>query len=158
MTQIANGDQSVEILKEWFNSRMTERETELFDDKVRKAVQALPYSAEGYNRAVAILKERYGKEREIVKAYVKEILELPPVLTANARKIREFYEKLTYGVQSLQTMNKLSQVDGAVAMTLGKLPAIRGDLVHNDSDRAGEMGLHTAYRGFSTLDEKELDH
>jgi hypothetical protein len=60
---------------------------ELLDDKVRKAVGALPYSAEGYNRAVAILKEWYGKEREIVKAYVKEIFELPPVLTANARKI-----------------------------------------------------------------------
>ena len=31
-------------------------------------------------------------------------------------------------------MNKLSQVDGAVAMTLDKLPAIRGDLVRADSD------------------------
>ena len=107
---------------------------ELLDDKVRKAVEALPYSAEGYNRAVAILKEWYGKEREIVKAYMKEIFELPPVLTANARKIHEFCEKLTYSVQSLQTLNKLSQVDGAVAMTLDKLPAIRGDLVRTDPD------------------------
>ena len=31
-------------------------------------------------------------------------------------------------------MNKLSQVDGAVAMTLDKLPAIRGDLVRTDPD------------------------
>ena len=214
VTQIANGDQSVEILQEWLNSRKSEREKyereeqikfevklqetkakfkaeheenthsettniqaklpklvitkfngtftdwsrfwgqftesidksslpaitkfsylgELLDDKVRKAVEALPYSAEGYNRAVAILKERYRKEREIVKAYVKEIFELLPVLTANARKIHEFCEKLTYSVQSLQTMNKLSQVDGAVAMTLDKLPAIRGDLVRTDPD------------------------
>jgi hypothetical protein len=51
----------------------------LLDDKVKKAVLGLPYTSEGYNRAVAILKEQYGKEREIVKAYVKEILELPPV-------------------------------------------------------------------------------
>ena len=153
VTQIAKGDQSVEILKEWLNSRKTERETyereeqikfevklqetkakfkaeyegnqnsspkshseatniqaklpklvitkfngtftdwnrfwgqftesidksslpaitkfsylrELLDDKVRKAVEALPYSAEGYNRAVAILKERYGKERRLLR-------------------------------------------------------------------------------------------
>jgi hypothetical protein len=107
---------------------------ELLDDKVRKAVEALPYSAEGYNKAVAILNERYGKEREIVKAYVKEIFELSLVLTANARKIHEFCEKLTYSVQSLQTINKLSQVDGAVAMTLDKLSAIRGDLVRTDPD------------------------
>ncbi len=107
---------------------------ELLDDKVKKAVLGLPYTSEGYNRTVAILKEQYGKEREIVKAYVKEILELPPVLTANPRKIHEFWEKLTYNVQSLQTMNKLSQVDGAVAMTLDKLPAVRGDLVRTDPD------------------------
>ena len=65
---------------------------------------------------------------------MKEILELPPVLTANPRKIHEFWEKLTYNVQSLQTMNRLSQVDGAVAMTLDKLPAVRGDLVRTDPD------------------------
>jgi hypothetical protein len=65
---------------------------------------------------------------------VKEIFELPPVLTANARKIHEFCEKLIYSVQSLQTMNKRSQVDGAVAMNLDKLPAIRGDLVRIDPD------------------------
>ena len=29
-------------------------------------------------------------------------------------------------------MNKLEQVNGAVSMTLGKLPAIRGDLVRSD--------------------------
>ena len=36
--------------------------------------------------------------------------------------------------QALQTMNKLSQVDGNVAMTLDKLPAIHGDLVRTDPD------------------------
>lgn len=50
---------------------------ELLDFKVRKTVEALPHSAEGYNRAVSILKDRFGKESEIVKAYVKEIIELP---------------------------------------------------------------------------------
>ncbi len=107
---------------------------ELLDDKVKKAVLGLPYTSEGYNRAVAILKEQYRKERAIVKAYVEEILELPPVLTANPRKIHEFWEKVTYNVQSLQTMNELSQVEGAVAMTLDKLPAVRGDLARTDPD------------------------
>ena len=47
---------------------------ELLHDKMRKVVEALPYSAEGYNRAVAILKEKYGKEREILKAYQSSLL------------------------------------------------------------------------------------
>ena len=39
-----------------------------------------------------------------------------------------------YAVQSLATMKKLEQVNGYVAMTLDKLPAIRGDLVRTDTE------------------------
>ena len=94
----------------------------------------MPFTSEGYNRAKSILNERFGKESEIVKAYVKEILDLPLISSANPRRINEFSEKLTYCVQALQTLNKLEQVNGAVSMTLDKLPAIRGDLVRTDPD------------------------
>lgn len=50
-------------------------------------MESLPFTSEGYNRAIAILKEKYGKKSEIVKAYVKEILSLPLIPSANARKI-----------------------------------------------------------------------
>ena len=105
---------------------------ELLDFKVKRTIEALPFTAEGYNRAKSILNERFGKESEIVKAYIKEILDLPSISSANPRKIGEFSEKLTYCVQALQTLNKLEQVNGAASMTLDKLPAIRGDLVRID--------------------------
>ena len=38
---------------------------------MRREVDSLPFTAEGYNRAKAILTEKYGKESEIVKVYVK---------------------------------------------------------------------------------------
>ena len=41
---------------------------ELLAPKPRMSLEVLPFSAEGYNRAVAILKDKYGKESEIVKA------------------------------------------------------------------------------------------
>ena len=85
--------------------------------KVRRAVEALPYTPEGYNRAKAILKDRYGKNSEIIKAYVKEIVDLPHISSANPKKIAEFSEKLNYCVQALQTMKKLKEVDGNVSMT-----------------------------------------
>ena len=107
---------------------------ELLDDKVKRMVETLPFTPEGYNRAKAILQDRFGKESEIVKAYVKEILELPYTPTDNPKKINEFYDKLNYNVQALQTLNKLRQVHGAVAMALDKLPAVRGDLVRTDPD------------------------
>ena len=106
---------------------------ELLCEKAKKAVEALPYSAEGYNRAVAILKDRFGKESEVVKAYIKDILDLPYTPSANPKKILEFYEKLAYSVQSLETLKKLDAVNGTVSMTLEKLPNIRGDLVRNDA-------------------------
>jgi hypothetical protein len=40
---------------------------ELLDDKVRKAVEALPYSAEGYNRAVASLKSGTEKNARLLR-------------------------------------------------------------------------------------------
>ena len=105
---------------------------ELLDPKIKHVVDSLPFTPEGYNRAKAILQEQYGKESEIIKSYVKEILDLPYIPSANPRKIGEFSERLNHCVQALQTMNKISQVDGNVAMTLDKLPAIRGDLAMTD--------------------------
>lgn len=105
---------------------------ELLDPKIKHVVDSLPFTTEGYNRAKAVLQERYGKESEIVKSYIKEIMALPSIPNANPRKISDFSKRLNHCVQSLQTMNKISQVDGNVAMTLDKLPAIRGDLVRTD--------------------------
>ena len=107
---------------------------ELLDVKVKRAIEALPFTAEEYNLAKSILSERFGKESEIDKAYIKGILDLPSISSPNPRKIGELSEKLTYCVQALQTLNKLEQVNGAVSMTLDKLPAIRGDLVWTDPD------------------------
>lgn len=107
---------------------------ELLDAKVRKTVGALPHSAEGYNRAVAILKDRFGKQSEIVKAYVKEILELLYTPTGNPKWIHEFHNKLSHSMQSLETLKSVHEVNGMVSLMPEKLPIIRGDLVWNDPE------------------------
>ncbi len=86
---------------------------------VKHRVEALPFTVEGYNRAKSILADQYGKNSQIVKAYIKEIMNLPHISGANPKKIAEFSENL---------------VQGNVSMTLDKLPAIRGDLVRDDPD------------------------
>ena len=58
---------------------------ELLDSKVKCSVEALPFTAEGYNRAKTILQDRYGKESEIVKSYVREIMDLPHITSANPK-------------------------------------------------------------------------
>ena len=105
---------------------------ELLCVKVKKSIEALPFTSEGYNRAKSILEDKFGKKSEIVKAYAKEILELSVISGVNVKKIHEFSDRLAYCVQSLETMGKLEQVNGYVSMTLDKLPGIRGDLVRTD--------------------------
>ena len=106
---------------------------ELLCEKAKRSMEALPHNSEGCNRAISILKDRFGKECEVVKTFVKEILELPHIATANTKKIHDFYAKLSYCVQSLETLKQLDAINGTVSMALDKLPAIRGDLVRNDS-------------------------
>ena len=105
---------------------------ELVASKVKCTIEALPFTAEGYNHVIGILKEKYGRESKIRKAYTREKLDLPTLTSANPRKISEFSEKLTYCIQALQTLNKLEEVNGAVSMMLDKLPGIRGDPVRTD--------------------------
>ena len=106
---------------------------ELFTPQVTRTIEALRFTAEGYNHAKSILKEKFGKALEIIKAYMKEIFELPIMTGTNPKAISDFSEKLTYCVQALQTLNKLEQVNGVTLMTLDKLPGIRGDLVHRET-------------------------
>ena len=65
---------------------------------------------------------------------MKEILSLPLILSGNAKKIAEFSDKLTYCVQSLQSLGKLDEVRGLTTITLDKLSAIRGDLIRSDGE------------------------
>ena len=59
-------------------------------------------------------------------------MSLPTFNGSQPNKIHEFYEKLLFNVQSLETTGKLQEVNGYVRMTIDKLPGIRGDLVRTD--------------------------
>ena len=66
-----------------------------------------------------------------MNAYVENIMSLPIINGSQPNKIHEFYEKLLFNVQSLETMGKLQEVNGYVRITIDKLPGI-GDLVRTD--------------------------
>ena len=97
---------------------------ELLEPEVRPSIGGLPLTTEGYERAKNILKLKFGKESEIVNAYVDGIMSLPSIYGANPNKVSQFYEKLCSNVQALETMGKLGEVNGYVRMTLNKLEGI----------------------------------
>ena len=105
---------------------------ELVEPNVRTLIDGLPFSMEGYERAKTILKSKYGKKSEIVNAYVQNIMALPTITGTRPSRIHEFYEKLVFYVQSLESLGKLREVNGYVRMSIDKLEGIRGDLVRTD--------------------------
>ena len=107
---------------------------ELLEPKIRGLIEGLPLSSEGFERAKNILKTKYGKESEIVNAYVTNIMSLEPVHGANPNKISIFYKKLSANVQALETLGRIGEVNGYVRLTLDKLDGIRGDLVRTDDN------------------------
>ena len=107
------------------------QQKDLVDPKIRKEIDGLPFLCEGYERAKHILKRKCRKPSEVVNAYVENIMSLPIINGSQPNKIHEFYEKLLFNVQSLETMGKLQEVNGYVRMTIDKLPGI-GNLVRTD--------------------------
>ncbi|KAK3751387.1 hypothetical protein QZH41_002580 [Actinostola sp. cb2023] len=79
---------------------------ELVEPRVGQAIDALPLTMEGYERAKNILKSKYGKTSEIINVYVENIMALPVINGTNPGKIHQFYQTLNFNVQSLETLGK----------------------------------------------------
>lgn len=101
---------------------------ELVEVKVRKLVDGLPFTEEGYNKAKGLLAKRYGQTSEVVGAYVRSILELPSIRERDVAKLHAFYETLLYNVESLQTVGSLGKLYAAVRFTFDKLEVIKSGL------------------------------
>ena len=74
---------------------------ELVEVKVRRLIDGLPFTGEGYNKAKDLLEKKYGQTSEVVGAYVRSILELPHIPERDVAKIHTFHETLLYNVESL---------------------------------------------------------
>ncbi len=61
--------------------------------KVKTVIEGLPFTPEGYNRAKSILENRYGKNSEVIKAYVKLIMNLPVINEIDLERIHKKLER-----------------------------------------------------------------
>ena len=102
---------------------------ELVEPRVRKGIDGLPFTSEGYERAKNILQTNYGQTSEIINAYVENIQGLPVISGTHPAKIHDFFETLLYNVQSLETLGKTSDCKALVRGVLNKLPGIKAELV-----------------------------
>ena len=91
---------------------------ELLAPNKRLLIDTLPFTSEGYSRAIAILKAKFGKLSEVSAAHIQCVLSLPVITNSNRNRVHEFYEKLVISVQALETMNKLKEINGYARLTL----------------------------------------
>ena len=96
---------------------------------MRLLIDGLPFKSEGYQRARSILLGKFGKSTEIAASRIQRITSLPVIQNSNPNRIHGFYKKLVISVQTLDTMNKLKEINVHVRLTLDKLPGMRADLV-----------------------------
>ena len=80
---------------------------ELLVPRVRQAIDGLPFNKDGYVRAKKYLREKYGHPDEVAGAYVINLLEMPTITERNVAKVHQFYEKLLFTIDSLETLGKL---------------------------------------------------
>ena len=89
----------------------------------------LPFKTEGYERAKNILQSVYGRTSERVNAYIQNLMSLPVITGSQPKKVHEFYKKLVYNVQSLETLGKLRDVAENTRAVLDKLRGIKAQLL-----------------------------
>ena len=70
---------------------------EMMSPQATSLINGLPFSAEGYERAKLILKDKYGKTSEVINAHVQEIMNLTTVSGNNPGRVIQFYEKPVIG-------------------------------------------------------------
>ena len=99
---------------------------------VRKLLDSLPFTSDGYSRAKAILRAKFGKPTVVANAHINCIISLPMLFGSHPNNVHDLYEKLMSSVQAPKTMRKLNEIKSYVRNTLDKLPGIRADLVRLD--------------------------
>ena len=116
---------------------------------IRKSIDSLPFTTEGYTRAKSILSGKFGKPVIVANAHIKCItslqirfqsnskdLKLPiPFLYrfrfqgSNPNAIHDFHDKLSFSVQAVDTIKKVGKMNGYVRITLEKLSEYMADIV-----------------------------
>ena len=93
----------------------------------------IPNNAEGYDRALKILKEEdRQQERVVLGPHTREIINLPYLKGSRYLTIKEFYETLRTNYEALRAMRGHERVEGLVLSTLEKLPGIKPGWTRND--------------------------
>ena len=71
-----------------------------------ECISGLTTTAENYNEAVELLKQKYGNTQVLINAYMQQLVSLPVIKSVNGVKgLRKLYEKVESSVRNLKTLD-----------------------------------------------------
>ena len=71
-----------------------------------ECISGLTTTAENYNEAVELLKQKYGNTQVLINAYMQQFVSLPVIKSVNDVKgLRKLYEKVESSVRNLKTLD-----------------------------------------------------
>ena len=109
----------------------------ILEPSVRSLVDKLPFTSEGYKQFKGKLKAKYGKTSEIVNSYVQQIISMFTINSSSLSCIHLFFEKLFTHIQALETIGKITDING-YAWMLDRLPVF--DLILPVTTILGKSG------------------
>jgi len=76
----------------------------LLDGAAATAVQGLALNELNYDSAVELLKERFGKPKNIIAAHMDELLKVPTCTSERAASLRQVYDKINVHIRGLASL------------------------------------------------------
>ena len=93
-------------------------------DGALQTIEGLPLTNDNYENAREILQKRYGNPQLIVSSRMNSLLKLPKILHANAKDMRNIYDKVEINIRALNSAGISSEHFGVmlIPIVLEKLP------------------------------------
>ena len=89
-----------------------------------KAIEGLAITDENYEKAVEILKSRFGRSQEVIYSHMQELLKLQSHPNDNIAQIRAMYDNIVVQVRGLESLGITSENYGPllIAVIMTRLP------------------------------------
>ena len=89
-----------------------------------KAIKGLAITEENYEKAVEILKSRFGRSQEVIYSHMQELLKLQSHPNDNIAQIRAMYDNIVVQVRGLESLGITSENYGPllIALIMTRLP------------------------------------
>ena len=96
----------------------------LLEYSASNVIAGLALTNTNYQKAIALLTERYGQKHKIINAYMKSLLDLPAP-QSNLSSLREFYDTAESYIRGLESLGQQEETFGTmlIPILMDKLPS-----------------------------------